>query len=75
MTFSHNLDPCRTGNRGTGRQNTELAGLRDTGRDYGWDIDRIIGAAAGPGGKVTWDAFEALTAPLLCAANSARVAL
>jgi microcystin degradation protein MlrC len=51
-----------------GDQNTELAGLLDTGRDYGWDITHVISAGAGPGGVVTRDAFEALTAPLVAAA-------
>ena len=51
-----------------GNQNTELAGLLDTGRDYGWDITHVISAGAGPGGVVTRDAFEALTAPLVAAA-------
>ncbi len=52
-----------------GDSNTELAGLLDTGRDFGWDIDHVISAAAGPGGRVTRDAFEELTAPLLAAAT------
>jgi microcystin degradation protein MlrC len=51
-----------------GNTNTELAGLLDTGRDHGWDITHVISAAAGPGGPVTREAFEALTAPLLAAA-------
>jgi len=52
-----------------GDQNTELAGLLDAGRDHGWDIHHVISAAAGPGGKVTRDAFEALTDPLIDAAD------
>lgn len=51
-----------------GDQNTELAGLLDTGRDHGWDIRHVISAAAGPGGVVTREAFDALTAPLIAAA-------
>ena len=50
-----------------GDKNTELAGLLDTGRDYGWQIEHVISAAAGPGGIVTRDAFEALAAPLIAA--------
>ena len=41
-----------------GDKNTELAGLLDVGRDYGWQIDHTISAAAGPGGKVTRQAFD-----------------
>ena len=54
-----------------GDKNTELAGLLDTGREYGWDITHVVSAAAGPGGPVTRDAFEALMAPLIAAASSA----
>jgi len=54
-----------------GDKNTELAGLLDTGREYGWDITHVISAAAGPGGPVTRDAFETLIAPLIAAADSA----
>ena len=52
-----------------GDKNTELAGLLDVGRDYGWQIDHTISAAAGPGGKVTRQAFDLLTAPLILAAE------
>ena len=51
-----------------GDQNTELAGLLDTGRDYGWQISHVISAGAGPGGVVTRAAFDAITAPLMEAA-------
>lgn len=51
-----------------GHANTELAGLVDTGRDHGWAITHVISAAAGPGGRVTREAFEAICAPLLDAA-------
>ena len=51
-----------------GDKNTELAGLLDTGQDYNWDITHVISAGAGPGGIVTREAFEALTAPLIAAA-------
>lgn len=52
-----------------GDQNTELAGLLDTGRDYGWDIRHVISAAAGPGGVVSSDAFASLTDDLFAAAD------
>jgi len=52
-----------------GDNNTELAGLLDTGRDYAWNINHVISAAAGPGGVVTRDAFDAITAPLFAAAQ------
>lgn len=52
-----------------GDKNTELAGLLDTGRDYNWEVTHVISAAAGPGGTVTSDAFDALTAPLMTASG------
>jgi microcystin degradation protein MlrC len=51
-----------------GDKNTELAGLLDVGRAHGWDITHVISAAAGPGGRVTRDAFAALLSPLIRAA-------
>lgn len=51
-----------------GNSNTELAGMLDTGRDHGWQVQHVISAAAGPGGVVTRDAFDALTSPLLAEA-------
>lgn len=53
-----------------GSNNTELAGLLDAGRDHAWDIKHVISAAAGPGGVVTRDAFDALTAPLIANAQT-----
>ncbi|MEH6523958.1 M81 family metallopeptidase [Sulfitobacter sp.] len=52
-----------------GSNNTELAGLLDVGRENDWAITHVISAAAGPGGVVARDAFEALAAPLIAAAN------
>lgn len=52
-----------------GDKNTELAGLLDMGRTHDWDVTHTISAAAGPGGRVTTDAFEALLSPLLKAAR------
>lgn len=51
-----------------GEANTELAGVLDVGRDYGWDVNHVISAAAGPGGRVTRAAFDTLVAPLIPAA-------
>ena len=53
-----------------GDKDTELAGMLDVGRTYGWDVMHTISAAAGPGGVVTRDAFDTLTAPLIAAASS-----
>ncbi len=53
-----------------GAANTELAGVLDTGRLYGWEVTHVISAAAGPGGCVTDRAFDQLCAPLLEAAQS-----
>jgi microcystin degradation protein MlrC len=55
-----------------GDKNTEVAGLLDVGRAHGWDIIHTISAAAGPGGRVTSDAFETVLAPLLDAAGQGR---
>ncbi len=52
-----------------GDKNTELAGMLEAGRDHGWKITHTISAAAGPGGVVTRDAFETLTAELTDAAK------
>ena len=51
-----------------GDKNTELAGLLDVGRAHDWNVTHVISAAAGPGGRVTRMAFDALMAPLLDAA-------
>jgi microcystin degradation protein MlrC len=52
-----------------GDKNTELAGLLETGRDHDWQITHTISAAAGPGGRVTGEAFDTLLQPLLQAAS------
>ncbi len=52
-----------------GEKNTELAGVLDTGRAYNWALNHVISAAAGPGGKVTRAAFDALTKDLVAAAK------
>ena len=45
--------------------NTELAGFVDSARAYGWKLDHVLSAAAGPSGKVTADAFDWLCDPLV----------
>jgi microcystin degradation protein MlrC len=52
-----------------GDANTELAGLLDVARLHGWDMTHAGSAAAGPGGRVTDEAFDGLCAPLLDAAG------
>ena len=52
-----------------GNANTELAGLLEVGRRHDWTITHTNSAAAGPGGRVTRAAFEALTTPLMEAAR------
>lgn len=58
--------PAAISTRGT--KNTELAGLLDAGRAHDWAVSHQLSAAAGPGGRVTTDAFETLIAPVLEAA-------
>ena len=48
--------------------NTELAGFLDAARAYDWHITHVISAHAQPGGPVTREAFDALTAPIVAAA-------
>ncbi|MFN3172329.1 MAG: M81 family metallopeptidase [Hyphomicrobiales bacterium] len=52
-----------------GAKNTVLAGMLDAARDHGWDVTHTISAAAGPGGRVTRDAFDTLVTPLTDAAQ------
>lgn len=47
--------------------NTELAGFTDAGKEYGWQIDHVLSAAAGPSGKVERTAFEWLCDPIVAA--------
>ncbi len=53
-----------------GRSNTELAGVQEAGKFYGWGIAHVISAAAGPGGRVTDEALNALCEPLMQAAEA-----
>ncbi|MEM7567690.1 MAG: M81 family metallopeptidase, partial [Pseudomonadota bacterium] len=55
-----------------GHANTEIAGFCDVGREKDWAITHAISAAAGPGGRVTRAAFEALAAPILASLGEAR---
>jgi microcystin degradation protein MlrC len=53
--------------RARGDVNTELAGFADAGKDYGWKIDHVLSAAAGPSAKVERAAFEWLCDPIVAA--------
>ncbi len=53
-----------------GSANTPLAGFLDVGREQQWKITHVLSADAQPSGKVTRDAFEALTAPIIAAARA-----
>jgi microcystin degradation protein MlrC len=50
-----------------GAANTELAGFLDAARQYGWDLNHLHSAGAGPSGKVTQAAFDWLCEPLVAA--------
>ncbi|MBL1419680.1 MAG: M81 family metallopeptidase [Alphaproteobacteria bacterium] len=52
-----------------GENNTELSGVLDVSRNHGWELNHVISASAGPGGRVTDEAFDHLCAPLLRAAR------
>jgi microcystin degradation protein MlrC len=47
-----------------GSKNTELAGLLDVGAEHSWQIEHCFSASAGPGGKVTSNAFDEILKPL-----------
>lgn len=51
-----------------GDANTELAGMLDVARTYGWQVSHAGSAAAGPGGRVADAAFEALCGSLMALA-------
>jgi microcystin degradation protein MlrC len=55
-----------------GSQNTELAGFLDIASKYGWQLDHILSANAGPSGKVTGAAFDWLVDPIVAAAKVNR---
>jgi microcystin degradation protein MlrC len=48
--------------------NTALAGFLDISRTHSWRVTHALSADAPPGGCVTRDAFERLTAPIIAAA-------
>lgn len=48
--------------------NTELGGFLEAARAYGWRVVHTISAHAQPGGIVTRDTFDQLTAPIIAAA-------
>ena len=56
-----------------GDANTELAGFADAGKEYGWQIDHVLSAAAGPSGKVERTAFEWLCDPIVAAVEREKV--
>lgn len=49
--------------------NTELGGFAEAAQAHGWRLTHTISAHAQPGGRVTRDAFEALVAPIIRAAD------
>ncbi len=55
-----------------GDANTELAGFLDVGRERDWRITHAISAVAGPGGRVTREAFDTLCAPIVEALGAQR---
>lgn len=50
--------------------NTELGGFLEAAREYGWKVIHTLSAHAQPGGPVTRDAFDRLTATILAAAQA-----
>ena len=53
-----------------GDANTELAGFLEAGKNYGWQINHVLSASAGPSGLVTHSAFDGLVLPLITAATN-----
>ena len=49
--------------------NTELGGFAEMAREYGWQLEHVHSAAAGPSGKVTRAAFDWLCDPVIDAAR------
>lgn len=48
--------------------NTDIAGFMDVAEARGWKVLHALSTSAPPGGRVTRDAFERLTAPILALA-------
>jgi microcystin degradation protein MlrC len=49
------------------QNNTALAGFLDASRVHGWRVTHVLSADAPPGGRVTRDAFERLSTPIIAA--------
>ena len=52
-----------------GNSNTDLAGFLDAARAHDWQLVHVLSAIAQPAGRVTRDAFERLTSPIVEAAK------
>ena len=52
-----------------GVRNTSLAGFLDAGNDYGWRVEHVLSAGAGPSGKVTDAAFDRIAGRIVDAAR------
>ena len=52
-----------------GNSNTDLAGFLDAAREHDWQLVHVLSAVAQPAGRVSNDAFERLTAPIIAAAR------
>ena len=52
-----------------GDSNTELAGFLDAARAHDWELVHVLSAIAQPAGRVTRDAFDRLTDPIVAAAT------
>ena len=50
-----------------GDSNTELAGFLDAARAHDWQLVHVLSAIAQPAGRVTRDAFERLSGPIVAA--------
>jgi microcystin degradation protein MlrC len=50
-----------------GQANTELAGFLDVSRAYGWHLNHVLSAAAGPSGRVKLETFDWLCHPIIAA--------
>ena len=55
-----------------GEAATELAGFLDASRTYGWQIEHVLSAAAGPSGTVERAAFDWLCDPIVAAVERGR---
>jgi microcystin degradation protein MlrC len=50
--------------------NTALAGFMDAAKTHQWQLHHVISADAAPGGRVSQDAFDKLTSPILVAVKA-----